>query len=145
MIDREALRKEMQLHREAIELRQIALDNCNCHETVTEDRRETWERAKEAERKRDVPDRNIPPSEPAADDEIPDAWLDVMAIALAETRIELRGAFDAALVPLSERLARLEGQLAALTSLLEARKKPVRTPRDAELPKPPAQLRLAKP
>jgi hypothetical protein len=67
------------------------------------------------------------------------------AIALAETRIELRGELDAAIAPLSERLARLEGQLAALTSLLSARKNAVRAPREEVLPKPPAQLRLTKP
>jgi hypothetical protein len=65
------------------------------------------------------------------------------AIAIGETRAEMREEFSATIAPLLERLAKLEGQLGTLMALLEARRKAVRAPREAELPKP--QLRLAKP
>jgi uncharacterized coiled-coil protein SlyX len=118
MIDREALRRDIELHREAIARRQIELDYC--HEAVTKTQPVTKT------------------AEPAAG--IPDEWLDVVAIALGETRNELLDELDAVIA----RVAKIEGQLTTLTSLLEARKKSVRAPHAVEPPKPP-QLRLAKP
>jgi hypothetical protein len=124
-IDREALRRDMELHREAIERR--AEELAGNHAAIMADGRETLKRAKEAEPRLYTQPVFTPlvtkaAESAAAADMIFDEWVDVVAIALARTRDELRDEFRAAVEKaqalLRENIARLEGQLTTLTALL---------------------------
>jgi hypothetical protein len=147
-IDREALHKDMQLRREEIARRQIELDNSN--EIVRKDYGEILEHAKEApqidlyNKNGDIQDHADEP--PHAGVEISDALIDIMAEVLAQTREDMRQEFRGENAALWNRITTLDAQVTTLLSLLEARKKAVRAPRETELPKPAAApLRLAKP
>jgi transposase len=134
MIDREKLRREMAEHRENIERRQAELDAC--HENIMNEERRTLERARAAEpeviyktRENALIERGsgtiVPHSEPECVETEPD-WVDATAIALAETRAEMRADFEAlvekAQATTRKKIARLEGQLAVLTAILGDKK-----------------------
>jgi len=140
MVDRRELKREIEEHRANIERRQAELD-CS-HEAIMDDTRRTLERARPVIYSQPVFTPAVKQSEQSSPD---DFWIDVMAEALSETRIDLRSEFSAmvekAQAPLREHIARLEGQLAMLLTLLGD--KPARG-RTRAIPAA-KQLRLVKP
>ena len=116
-IDREALQRDMRDRRQAIVRRQAELDE--------------WREARTLERAREADEPPIiyktivnPPIERSPEPGEPDLpeWLEATSIALTETRSDMRAEFAAALekaqAPLREHIARLEGQLSMLMTLL---------------------------
>jgi hypothetical protein len=152
-IDREALRRDMWERRQAIVRRQAELDEWHRRQAELDEWREarTLERAREADEPPIIYKTIVnPPIERSPEPGEPDLpeWLEATSIALTETRSDMRAEFAAALekaqMPLREHIARLEGQVATLMTLLSggnpARRKRVNNKPESAIP-----LRLVKP
>jgi exonuclease VII small subunit len=141
MIDRKALRREIEEHRANIERRQAELDQS--HEAIMAGTREALERAREVDEpviyKTMVDSSPCRISESDFNEAEPE-WLDATAIAIAETRAELRAEFEAATASLRTHIEKLEAKIEILLALL--RGKPARPKRAAPAAEP---LRLVKP
>jgi hypothetical protein len=126
-IDREALQRDMRDRRQAIVRRQAELDEWHRRQAELDEWREarTLERAREADEPPIIYKTIVnPPIERSPEPGEPDLpeWLEATSIALTETRSDMRAEFAAALekaqAPLREHIARLEGQLSMLMTLL---------------------------